>query len=165
MSSIYQLISTLVDAAVGARITAGVAYRARIVSQKADGTLDVLPDNAAVAGKRGLSNVRIVYGDPGTRAKVRPGGFCYVEFAEGDRSKPIVRGFEPGAIDELTITADRVRLADGDLSLARRGDLVVMQLPTNVNASANAWTPVPNPSPTAKVYGIIVSGSAKVTSA
>jgi hypothetical protein len=153
-------VAAVVDTLVGPRLDMRAAYRCRVVTQHSDGTLDVAPESTRIPG---MTRVPVVYGDAATRAKVKSGVTCYVEFADGDESKPIVRGFEPGAVTEITIDAERVRLADGGRPLARVGDLVAVTLPTNANSSANAWTPVPNPLPTARAYGIIVSGVDKVT--
>lgn len=160
---IEEKLREIFEAFVGPRIEAGVAYRARVILQHADGTLDITPESKRaekVLRTSTMTKVPIRYGAPAISAKVAAGAVVFVEFLEGDRSQPIVTGWETATVTEITVKADTVRLADGDMPLARRGDLVVVQLPTNAFPAANGWTPVPNPSPTAKAYGTIISGSA-----
>lgn len=87
-------------------------YAARVVLQDADGTLQLRPDDERLPG---LTGVPIRYGVPGVTAKVPPGARCVVEFEQGDPRTPIVTGFEPGAILELSFDG-------GSQSVARVGD-------------------------------------------
>lgn len=115
----------IVEAVIGPRLDLRAAYRCRVVLQHADGTLDVVPDNQKIPS---LTKVPIRYGAPGESAKVRAGAYVFVEFLEGDASKPCVRGWESASVIERTVTADMLRLADGDRELARKGDSVVVIL-------------------------------------
>jgi hypothetical protein len=61
-------------------------YRARVVSQGADGTIDLLPDDPRVKGA-GLSHVELMHGIPGLTVKVVPGSFVRLYFENGDPSQ------------------------------------------------------------------------------
>jgi hypothetical protein len=74
-------------------------YPARVIVQDSDGTLQVKPDLDRIPG---LTGVPIRYGVPGFTARVPPGTRCIVEFENGDSRAPIVTGFEPGAILQLS---------------------------------------------------------------
>lgn len=129
------------------------AYPARVVTQHGDGTLDVVPDGARLPP---LSRVPIRYGIPGVAAKVRSGARVLVEFASGDPEKPIATVWESASLTEVTITADSVRLADGDMPLARKGDLVAVAMPLLIGSTK--YAPI-GTDPTVTAFGTIVSGS------
>lgn len=152
------LLREIVEAFVGPRFKTRTIRRATVVAQRADGTLDLQPTSSAIPP---LTEVPIAYGDPGTRAKVKKGAKVLVEFAEGDLADPVVVGFVPGSCEEITIDADRVRLADGDMPLARRGDLVAVALPVLIGSVK--YSPV-GTDPTVAAYGTIISGSSTSSS-
>ncbi len=83
-------------------------YPARVVQQDADGTLHLRPDSAILPG---LTGVPIRYGVPGVTARVPPGTRCIVEFENGDPQTPVVTGFEPGALLELSLDGGSRRVA------------------------------------------------------
>lgn len=61
----------------------------------------------AVRPAKGIPNqaeVEIAFGVPGIAAKLTPGSIVYVNFLEGDPSKPYVSAFETSGALELTIT-------------------------------------------------------------
>jgi len=89
-------------------------YPARVVQQDADSTLHLRPDSAVLPG---LTGVPIRYGVPGVTARVPPGARCVVEFENGDPQTPVVTGFEPGALLELSLDG-------GGRPIARKEDLV-----------------------------------------
>ena len=68
-------------------------WRCQVVSQHADGTLELLPENERIRG-RGIDLVRISPGLAGAQVKVPAGAFCYLAFEGGDPSKPFVLGWE-----------------------------------------------------------------------
>lgn len=155
--SLRDYIAAIVDAIVGRRIDLSRPYRATVVTQHVDGTLDVKPVGNVIPS---MTNVPICYGEPGVSAKVKAGAIVFVEFADGDPSKPYVTGWTAGSVDTLTFSADHVRIADGDLALARRGDVVQVNMPIFVGSGS--FTPGTVSPITA--YGTIMSGSAKATS-
>jgi hypothetical protein len=99
-----------------AREACGVAYlkvyRYRIVVQGGDGRLTL----QAVAKASGMPEViKLVDTWPGmasVAAKYAPGTVCLVEFIDGDPTRPVVRGFEPGA-KTLEVSVDTLRFAVG----------------------------------------------------
>jgi hypothetical protein len=62
-------------------------YRSKIISQAADGTVDLMPDDERVRGA-GLSHVPILHGIPGLTVKVVPGTYVDLFFENGDPSSP-----------------------------------------------------------------------------
>lgn len=114
---------------------------------------------AATAQRRdilpSLANVPLAYGEPGMRAKVRAGARVYVQFVAGDVTQPIVTAWAPGAAEELSFDASRVKLA-GDIPIARKGDLVSCTITplhmVQLGVATTGGKPV-------SVAGIIVSGS------
>lgn len=68
-------------------------YPARVVGQNADGTLELVPDDARLPG---LSGVPIRIGIPGVTVKVTAGRVL-LGFAGGDPSKPVAELWEGGA--------------------------------------------------------------------
>ncbi len=147
----------IIESVIGPRLDYRAAHPAKVVTQHLDGTLDVVPDNADIAP---MTKVPIRYGVPGVTAKIAVGARVLVEFAGGNPERPIATVWESASVTELTVKADVVRLADGDMPLARQGDIVAVQLPVGANSGGPVvWTPAPDPSPTARAYGTIISGS------
>lgn len=70
-------------------------YPCEVVTQNADGTVQVMPDDAAIKG-RGLDRCTIYVGLPGTVVKVPHGARCLVAFAAGDPSRPYIDGWAMG---------------------------------------------------------------------
>lgn len=155
-----EIITSIVEALVGPRLDMRAAYPARVVTQHADGTLDVIPDSAKVPS---LTRVPIRYGIPGVTCKVKKDARVLIEFAAGDPDQPFASVWESASVSEVTVKADVVRLADGDVPFARLGDLVQIKLPTGAaGGTAIVWTSVPDPSPLAVAYGVISSASGSV---
>lgn len=122
--------------------TAGSVYLgqfpARVVSQNADGTLELKPDDSRLPG---MSQVPIRYGIPGVSAEVLPGARVAVEFEAGDPARPVATVWESGTVTKLLVTASvevtveapvvnvgnatqKVNLAGGGAGIARMGDTV-----------------------------------------
>lgn len=98
------------------------------------------------------------------------GALCYVRFANGDPSKPIVDGFS----DPMTLLV----FAGGTLPNARQGDMVAIAIANPANAALNltmtalaaqfvspagpcTWTPA---GPPLVLYGLVSSGKPTVKS-
>ena len=103
-------------------------YVARVVSQSADGTLSVVPDNDKMPP---MTEVPIRYGVPGVSAKVESGARVLIGFEGGDRRRPIATVWESAALTELRIVSKTKVVVDcpdvsiGDESgapIARVGD-------------------------------------------
>jgi hypothetical protein len=148
-------IAAVVEALVGVRLDLRTPYGARVEAQNADGTLDVVPDSPRIPA---MTRVRVIYGVPGCSAKFRRGARVVVEFLDGDQTRPIVRGWESAAVEEVTFDADTVRLADGDRPLVREGDPIVAIL-TPGNATTIVTGKVASGLP---ITGYVLKGSSKV---
>lgn len=110
-------------------------YLAKIVSQNADGTLEVTPTDPSLPG---LSRVPIRLGIPGASVSVKGGSYVIVEFDGGDSRQPYASVYDSSTLDSITITASTsvtvnapiVNLGDEDgQPVARLGDLVTSALP------------------------------------
>ena len=144
-------LSAIVEALVGPRLDMRAAYPARVVTQNADGTLDVIPDSSRVPP---LTKVPIRYGIPGVSATVANDARVLIEFANGDPSKPYASVWESASVTKLTLDASLVRLADGDRNVAREGDpVVVMLTPAALSGAASG---------SVAITGFILSGTSKV---
>lgn len=150
-------------------------YRARVVSQNEDGTLELRPDDPRVPP---ASRVPIHYGVPGVRATVAAGAFVDLGFQGGSPEAPIAELWESASVTTITIEttaqvlvkSPRVILGDeGDARpIARVGDPVVGLLSagsTIVGTSpvVGAFTAVI--APASPIYGIIQSGAQKSSAA
>lgn len=123
-----------VAAALFAHIDTLSLYEGTVVSQSADGSLDVSLDDDRFGP--GWSQITIVWGLPGLTAKVPKGTRVAVGFHGGKRSKPVVRHWlsapteKPIEIEletsaKVSIKAPSVVLADGVLGAARQTDPVL----------------------------------------
>jgi hypothetical protein len=70
-------------------------YPCKVVSQNANGTLQVMPDDDKIRGS-GLDHCEIYVGLPGTKLKVPNGAECLVAFKAGDPSRAYVDGWLQG---------------------------------------------------------------------
>lgn len=98
---------------VTSRIDFLALYPARVVAQHPDGTLEVQPDDARLAG---LARVPIRYGLPGVSATVEPGARVLLGFEGGDPSRPIATLWE--------LTGATLVFNGGTQKVAREGDSV-----------------------------------------
>lgn len=73
-------------------------YWCKVVGQNADGTLELVPDDARLAT---YSHVPVRYGVPGTSAKVASGARVLLEFAGGEPSRPIATAWESATPTEV----------------------------------------------------------------
>lgn len=150
--SVGGLIRSIVEQVVGARVDYLASHRARVVSQASDGTLDLQPLNDRIPA---LVGVRLGYGVPGISVKVKAGAIVLVSFEGGDPGSPVATVWDASAVAEMTVKADRVRLADGDRPLARKGDAVAVALtPAALSGAATG---------NVALAGIILDGASKVT--
>jgi hypothetical protein len=146
------------------RINYSRPYPARVSRQHADGTLELVPDDAIMRGS-GLDRVPIRYPAPGMSLKVTPGSRCIFEFEGGDPARPIVTAWSTGAITELKVVPN-------GLPAARQGDMTAttLQLVPAISPSGspipNTWTIfaaqpslVPGTGGPGTFYGAVVSGN------
>lgn len=141
-------------------------YPARIVTQAADGTLEVVPDDERLPG---MTRVALRTFLPGVEVKVKDGGRVLVGFEGGDPSKPVATLFDGGAIESLTITAEKkitIDAAEVDLvktggrQMAAVGDMVAVTIPIGLVTQGAGSAAAPNTIPL-PIYGAITTGSPK----
>jgi hypothetical protein len=94
-------------------------YPGRVVSQHANGTLEIQPDSALV-GAHDFVPLRV--GLPGVTVKVPSGARVVLAFAEGDPRKPYAELVETAQAIEIAIAAENIILNGGAASVARVGD-------------------------------------------
>lgn len=100
------------------------SYECTVERQAADGTLDLMPDNPAIAGT-GLQGVPIYHGLPGVTVTVTPGARVLLQFVNGDPTKPYASLWRSGDIEEI-------RFNGGTAPIARQGDAVACYWPASV---------------------------------
>jgi hypothetical protein len=76
-------------------------FPAKVVSQNADGTLELQPDGDLLPG---LSGVPIRPFAPGVLINVAPGSRCGVKFESGDPQQPVAISFESGSGDVTKVS-------------------------------------------------------------
>ena len=123
--SLRDSIRSIVDAFVGPRLDLLALYPARVVSQGADGRLDLVPEDARIAP---CSGVPLRYGAPGLTATVPGGGRVLLGYEHGDPGRPYAALWESGAVTALSVNG-------GTVKVARNGDA------TNTGTVSAATTP------------------------
>lgn len=124
-------------------------YRCKVVSQGADGRVEVLIDDERARG-RGVGKCAIRVGLPGTTIKVPAGARCLVGWDDADPSLPYVDGWESGtAAGDAIIT-----YPGGTRHAAGLGSMVRIVLP---------FVPLPAPGPPVPfaVFGFVETGNAQ----
>jgi hypothetical protein len=152
-------------------------YRAKIISQNADGTCEVQPDDVRIPA---TSKVPIRYGTPGqsVKLKLKPGARAVIGFELGAADAPprmIVTAWETASVEEATLEASStIKIKAGVVELAYGaarnvacvGDFAqvggpnpipcLIQMPTGPNTGAPQPATITFPVP---VMAPIVSGS------
>jgi hypothetical protein len=149
-----------------ARMDTLALYPARVVSQNADGTLEVKPDSDRLPG---LSRVRIKAGLPGVLVRVASGARVVIAFEEGDPRLPVATLWEDAKLTDLRIGGER--------GVARVADSVVVPIPQGYEFKATIQLGVPAaiglalypastitilPTAPKALTGTIVTGSSKL---
>lgn len=98
-------------------------YSAKVVSQNANGTLELVLDDASMPK---LSGVPYYLGIPGAEVVVTSEARCFVSFANGDARRPFVSHWERDGLSEFVLgpDADSIDIADGTMGAARVNDPV-----------------------------------------
>lgn len=122
--TLRELVTAIVESVIGPRVDYARTYLARVVEQRADGTLDLVPVGTTVIPS--LTAVPVYYGVPGVSAKIATGARVILTFAAGDPSLPYATVWESASVTEVTLKADKVRLGDGSRNVAREGDPVAL---------------------------------------
>ena len=99
-------------------------YRCRVVQQKQDDTLDLLPDPIIEEIKNGISDVPILTPFPGMRMLVPVGSHCFVFFANGDPRYPRVCSWESSTVDTEVNSIKVEMITTSGSNAARKGDSV-----------------------------------------
>ena len=123
------------------------AYAASVLSQNADGTLELRLDSDRV---KAPSKVPIV-GLPGVSVKVTPSARCIVTFVDGDPMKARAELFDPTSLDTITINAATkiianapdVELGAGAAPVVRVGDTISVGTTGGVVAMTTPFSGVP----------------------
>jgi len=111
---LLEAINAIVEAAVGRRLDYHALYPCSVATQAADGTLDLIPDDARIKGT-GLSGIKPRYGLPGFTAVVPAGTRVLLGFEAADPKRPYAALWDAGAVTTLTFdggTEDVARTND-----------------------------------------------------
>lgn len=122
MDSLLSSIARIVDRLVGRRLDHLALYPARVVSQRSDGSLDLVPDDPRAPSCQGVPYVSL----PGVRLVVPAGTRVLLGYAGGDPSQPRAVMWELGDVTRLVV-------ADGTHPAARQGHAV------SASTSMAAW--------------------------
>jgi hypothetical protein len=93
-------LEAFIRSVFGHRLDYLASYPAKVVSQNADGSLELVPDDGRLPT---YSKVPIRYVVPGLTATVSAGARALLSFAGADPRKPIVTGFEAGSGSLVTL--------------------------------------------------------------
>lgn len=121
-------LEAFVRSVLGHRLDYLASYPAKVVAQNADGTLELVADDARLPT---YSKVPIRYGVPGVTATVAAGARAQLGFAGADPQKPVVTGFEASASALITLNVVGATLnlgATSGLQGAGLGDQIATAL-------------------------------------
>lgn len=120
-------------------------YTAVVQRQAADGTLDLLPDDARIRGN-GLQGVPIRHGLPGVEVEVPAGVRVLLGFDNGDSRSPYAALWHSGQVTSVRIGGESaVALAE---LVSARLDRIQAAFDSHVHATAGLGAPsppIPNP--------------------
>lgn len=114
------------------RVDCHARYDARVVAQRADGTLDVVPDDARVPSAQAVPYRSL----PGVAYEVPAGARALLGYVNGDPARPFVDLFEQGS------SVTRIKLGGGTSKAARQGDGVSVTVPAGAFGSGIPSAPV-----------------------
>lgn len=100
-------LESFIRSVFGQRLDYLAAYPSKAVAQNADGTLELVPDDARLPTYK---QVPIRYGVPGVSATIAAGARVLLEFAAGDPQKPIATVWESASVTQLVQTASAIKL-------------------------------------------------------
>ena len=133
------------------RLTRRVDYTAlwpaRVVAQRGDGTLDLVPDSPRVAPCQGVPYRTL----RGLSVEVSAGARVLLGYEGGEPSRPYALAWEIG-------DATSVRVNGGTRSAARDGDSVSVTIPAGAVLVSSPGGPIPSPAPIT-LSGTITSGT------
>jgi hypothetical protein len=107
------------------------AYPSRVVTQNADGTLELRPDTDRMPN---VPRVPIRTLAPGVTLRVAAGARCLLEFEEGDPRRPIATFWDGGGLTEIQLGGTR--------PIARQADTVTVPIPVGTMLTLQAVAPI-----------------------
>ena len=120
-------------------------YSCLVVSQGADGSLDLQPDDIRIRAQ-GLQKIPIRHGLPGCKVEVIPGGRVLLAFDGGDPSKPYAALWHEGVVKSVKIggTGAEVPVVLDDLLQAKFASIETALL-LHIHTSATPASPTTPP--------------------
>ena len=106
--SLRDSVRSIVQAIIGPRLDLLALYPARVVSQGADGRLDLVPEDERIAP---CSGVPLRYGAPGLTATVPVGGRVLLGYEHGDPGRPYAALWESGTVTALSVNGGSAKAA------------------------------------------------------
>jgi hypothetical protein len=103
----------LVRKILGHRLDYLASYPAKVVSQNADGSLELVPDDTRLPT---YSKVPIRYGVPGVSATIAGGARVSLGFAGADPQKPVATVWESASVSELVVAGTVIKLGGSGAS-------------------------------------------------
>jgi hypothetical protein len=129
------------------RVDYAAMYPARVVAQRGDGTLDLVPDSARVAPCQGVPYRTL----RGLSVEVSAGARVLLGYEGADPARPYALAWELGS-------ATTVRVNGGSARAAREGDSVSVTIPAGAVLVSSPGGPIPSPAPIT-LTGTITSGT------
>jgi len=152
-AGLAQLIREVLRSDPRAAIPWAATYSARVETQRADGTIDVTPDNRALPP---LPRVRVEVPIPGAKLTLQAGDRVRVAFDEMRPIRPVAQLYEQGSGSKAV-----ARVGDRSQATALFGTWIT-QVQTAVNTAApGSVTPIAAPTTTALVA--LLEGSPRIS--
>jgi hypothetical protein len=112
---LLEAINAIVESTVGRKLDYHALYPCSVATQAADGTLDLIPDDARIKGS-GTSGIKLRHGLPGFVATVPAGARVLMGFEAGDPKRPYAMAWDAGSVTSVTFDG-------GSEDVARTNDL------------------------------------------
>lgn len=154
-------LSAFIKSVSGRQLDPGRLYPCTVVTQAADLTLSVKPDDTTVLPGSGLSSVPIRHGLPGFKVKVPRGARVRVGFDGGDPSRPFATLWDEGNVTEVAFDGgaeDVARTNDTTSS----GTLAFDPLIPSLTYTPPGGPPTPVTPVGVPLTGFITSGNPKL---
>jgi len=131
---LVRVITRIVESVAKRHLDTRALYPCTVLGQNANGTLELMPDDAIMGGGLGgLSSIPIRYGAPGETVEVSAGVRVLLGFEGGDPSRPVAALWESGGVPTLrTVDADAIELGAGEGTVIRAGDNITVGTATGV---------------------------------
>jgi len=149
-SRVAEDIAAIVDQRTADKIDYSRLYPSKVLSQSADGTLEIIPDAKQLRGN-GLTGVPIRHGIPGVTVRVPAGGKVLLFFEAGDPKLPAAALWPDGSsCTEVRIRTPKL-IVDGDIECT--GEITAhsalpatrVRLGRHIHPAATGPTDVPTP--------------------